>query len=362
MKTDLATLFASQLESDGIGKDRIDLDDSTKSSFGRADEFERFRQAVRASSSSKLRGSVDCDDDLWGLTRIGVLLGDITLLTGTGPVGAICDAAHDDLCIKVSDDAFIQRVLIFYNRDVLRRWVEDAEPLIRDGRVFYEPSRSILHATVADVNVPVSELQISDGLAAELSPDDDDWSLTVERFNNLKNRSAATREAKRDWPRVGELVDIALPFIANTSLRTMYTLMQEQEDTLASFRAALVSVISAYDDELNSEASDAKIQRIGASIRRDIIEPQLESLTRSMKRIVQSRAIRIAGAALGTVAVGLTATAVQPLSATVQAVLGAGGLGVIAREYAEYRTEFLALKDNPWYFAWAVRKQHRVRA
>src|SRR5437879_3495870 len=144
MKTDLATLFASRLKADGTGKYRLDSNDSMESASGRADEFERFRHAIRDSPAAKLRANVERDDDLWRFTRLGGMLGDVTLLEGTGPVGAICDGAHDDLCIKVSDDAYIQRLLMSYNRDVLQRWIDDAEPLIRDGRVFYVASRSIL--------------------------------------------------------------------------------------------------------------------------------------------------------------------------------------------------------------------------
>lgn len=358
MKTDLAPLFQSLLTTDGGGRYRLYLDGSTDPpALGRAEEFERCREAIRDSPSEKLRALVRCDDDLWRFTRLGVILGDVTILGGTGPIGAICDGVPDALCKKVAADAYVQRILMFYNRDILQRWIEDAEPLIRDGRVIYLANRSIMRATVTDVNVPVSNLQPAESVAIELSPDDDDWTLTLDRFEDLKNRSAAPTSSGLDPARFGSLLEVTLPILANTSLRHLHEFLQDEEDTLASFRAAMSRVISEYAPELGTLESEEEIRRVGASIRRDIMEPQLESLTRALKRIVQSRAIRLTGATLGTVALGLTAAAVQPLSATVQAVFGAGGLGIIAREYAEYRAELLALKDNPWYFAWSLRQQ-----
>jgi hypothetical protein len=70
---------------------------------------------------------------------------------------------------------------------------------------------------------------------------------------------------------------------------------------------------------------------------------------------MQVRALRVGGAAVGAVTIALTAAATQPLSTALQALLGGGGMGLLAKEYADYRNELATLKENPWYFAWRLR-------
>jgi hypothetical protein len=101
------------------------------------------------------------------------------------------------------------------------------------------------------------------------------------------------------------------------------------------------------------------LNRIGSQIKGDLIEPQVDALTRALHRAIHVRAVRIAGAAVGAVTIALTAVASQPLSAAVQAVLGAGGAGLLAKEYADYENELLTLRDNPWHFAWRLRESAR---
>ena len=51
--------------------------------------------------------------------------------------------------------------------------------------------------------------------------------------------------------------------------------------------------------------------------------------------------------------IGLLAAAISSggLAAAIAGALGAGGGGVLARELAEFRSDILGMKENPWYFA-----------
>ena len=212
-----------------------------------------------------------------------------------------------------------------------------------------------------DPKLRISELCPPGTTGATVDLDvEDDWTLADDHYEALKNRSTAITTGDQELTQAITLFEMALPFIANTTLGDLHRFLLDEEDTLAAFRSAIAQAFGAYANDLALQESTEKLQRVGASIRRDIIDPQLEALTRSLKRIVQTRAIRLAGATLGTVALGLTASAVQPLSAILQAVLGTGGIGLIAREYAEYRTELLARKENPWYFAWSLRERTKT--
>lgn len=354
MKTDLAPIFAPILERTNDAYQLYpSATDGDKSDFA---EYERLRTAIRNSPAMKVSASVQDADSLWRFTRIGAILGEVALLNGKAPIGS--EGIGDRLCRKVSEDAFIRRVLWFFDSDAVQRWAEEAEPFIRDGRVVFLPTRGIARITVTDPNLRTSELCPPGTIGATADLDvDDDWTLADDNYEALKNRSTAITAVDQEITQAVTLFEIALPFIANTSLGELHRVLVDEEDTLAAFRAAVAHAFGTYVSDLSLQESPDKLQRVGATIRRNIIEPQLEALTRSLKRIVQTRAIRLAGATFGTVALGLTASAVQPLSAIVQAVLGTGGVGLIAREYAEYRTELLGRKENPWYFAWALRER-----
>lgn len=354
MKTDLAALFETVLQRER-GNYRLLPPGPTNATF------ERFRDAVRRSSASKLYAEIDRAEDLWRLTRLGVIIGDVTLLSGVHGGGSstmILDTT-DDL-VSDGEHHGIARALMFYDNDVLQRWAKDAEPFIRDGRVAYTPSRCIARIALGDA---IAEAKNAGRPAIEAVdiPEDKDWTLAVAVMESISANSAmltASSRLDRELFHVATAFEMALPVVSNISLTNLHRFLQNEDDTLASFRAAFTQVVNECRQRTGSgEPQD--LERVGLQIRRDIVEPQLESLTRAFKRIMQSRAIRIAGASLGTVAVSLTAAAVQPIAAVIQAALGGGGVGLIAKEYADYRVEMLALKENPWYFAWRLNETNR---
>ena len=69
-------------------------------------------------------------------------------------------------------------------------------------------------------------------------------------------------------------------------------------------------------------------------------------------RIIQSRALRVAGVALGTVALTGAAALSSGLGQAVSVALGASGLGALAKEYGEFKSELGQLKESPGYFVW----------
>lgn len=373
MKTHLASMVKVGLKRDPSGRYYLYPRATTRSALGDFREFARLRQVIRESPLQKLSAQIERDDDFWRFTRVGVILGDVTLLSGTGPVGATLTGVRDSLCMKAEGDAFIRRVLLFYDDDVLQRWARDAEPFIQDGRVVYLPSRGVEWGT-GDPKWVVHKLVESRTERARRKRLEaaryEEWILTpgrleyasdgdVEHLESLAIRSVPITTTLRDLLPTAWLFEMALPFISDISLRDLHRVLEQHDDTLASFRAAVANAFIQYVGDATGKESLKDLERVGLKVRRDIIEPELEMLTRTLKRVVESRAIRLAGATLGTVSMGLTAAAVQPLSAVLQAIVGSGGLGLIAREYAEYRAELNALKDNPWYFAWSLRKTVR---
>ncbi len=378
MKTALASDFQPVLDRED-GEYRL-YPPASSASSGRFSSYEHLRRIIRDSPVNKLNATVEDADSLWRFTRIGAILSDVTLLSGTAPVGSM--GIGDYICTKVSTDAFTRRLLWFFDWEAIQQWAEEAAPFILDGRVIFLPKRGIARSIVKDLNARV-RLVVEEGddepepepidtpsedtlvdLSATMPcvdlEDNDYWTVTDEHFEFLSNRSTALQSLSPQTDATATLFEIALPFIANTSLQDLHKFLQDEEDTLAAFRSSLVTVFNEHVGKLSAEESPDNVRRAGLSIRRDVIEPQLAALTRSLKRLVQTRAIRLAGATIGTVGLALTASAVQPLSAIMQTALGGSGLGLLAREYAEYRADLLALRDSPWYFAWALRNKQRA--
>ena len=109
MKTDLAPIFAPILErQNGAYQLYPSAKDEDDSAFA---EYERLRNIVRHSPAMKVSASVQDADSLWRFTRIGAILGEVALLNGTAPKGS--EGIADRLGLKVSEDAYIKRILWF---------------------------------------------------------------------------------------------------------------------------------------------------------------------------------------------------------------------------------------------------------
>jgi len=123
------------------------------------------------------------------------------------------------------------------------------------------------------------------------------------------------------------------------------------------FRKAIFQIIPNCLGAFKSEANSSKIKKIGSEIRRDILDPEIAKLNRVYKKISRTRFIKIAGATIGTLSIELAAFMSGNILSSITKILGAGGLGILAKEYADYQSDLLSLKENPWYFAWCMKRK-----
>ena len=111
-----------------------------------------------------------------------------------------------------------------------------------------------------------------------------------------------------------------------------------------------------YLSEAKDLEDEASVRKAGLMIRRDVLEPELAALNKSMKKVVQSSALKATGATLGVVTVGVGAWATGGLAALAAAALGTGGgISTLLSTYGSFNDARSALKDSPWYFAWRLR-------
>jgi hypothetical protein len=130
--------------------------------------------------------------------------------------------------------------------------------------------------------------------------------------------------------------------------------MEHEGDALVTFRQKLRGSLA----QLLAKPIDTpeEFLRTGMQIRTDVIEPEIAKLNQRMKKIIETRSIRLAGATLGTI--GLLAATVSSggLAAAITAGIGAGGAGVLTKEIADLRSDLLTAREEPWYFAWRLHK------
>jgi hypothetical protein len=147
-----------------------------------------------------------------------------------------------------------------------------------------------------------------------------------------------------------QVFDVAMPYLHGLSLTNLHRVMNDEEDALIVFRNAISKVLSTYLSEANTLDNPHDLVSVGLQIRRDVLDPELARLNQTFKRVTQVRAIKTAGAALGTIGLLAAAISTGGLLGVVSAALGAGVSGVLSKEIAEYRSEVLSLQENPLVF------------
>lgn len=146
-------------------------------------------------------------------------------------------------------------------------------------------------------------------------------------------------------------LDISVPYLKNISTDKFIKVLDENQDCIKSLRSALRNVVKDAQSLSASELRD---------IRYDGIDPRLEELERAYKRIVRSSRIKVGSVAIGTVTASLSAIVAGVDGMAINSLLGMGGLGLLGKQYADYREKLDYLRDNSFYLFWKVREDSEV--
>lgn len=141
-------------------------------------------------------------------------------------------------------------------------------------------------------------------------------------------------------------ISLSLPYLKNISTIDFLQVLKRNNDCISTIRAALREATRDIHTKSEAEFRD---------IRADVIDPKLEELKRSFKRIIRASSIRIAATGVGTITASLTAAAVGIDGMALNSILGLGGFGLLAKEFAGYSEKLAYLKDNPFYLFWRMK-------
>jgi len=144
------------------------------------------------------------------------------------------------------------------------------------------------------------------------------------------------------------LFQITIPYLEGVDFNELAKILEDEEDLLSSFRYSIKQAILETKD-----TNDI------LTVRRDIIDPKVDALNRKFKSITNAHRFKIAGAAVGTVAMAYTAISTAGISSSIATVFGGGGFGLLGKEYSNHQEKTNELKDNPYYFLWRCKQVSR---
>ena len=139
-----------------------------------------------------------------------------------------------------------------------------------------------------------------------------------------------------------------LPYLEGLSFQELALILDDENDLLTEFRKSIRDMLAEVRNEPDSTTD----------IVNDIVRPATDKIQRKFKTITNARRIKVAGGTVGAVVLVLTALTTAGVSAVLTSILGAGGLGFIAKEYADYLKDKDSLRDMPLYLLWRLKREH----
>jgi hypothetical protein len=232
--------------------------------------------------------------------------------------------------------------------DVIRRYGR----LFADGRALFYPSPTLIGVTSRNVD----ELMPEAKSALSARPDLPIWRecRAFEQYISADKISSShvVIDEYRQIANIGKAVaSIEIPYICNVSPELFDQLLQDNQESLSKFRARTKRVI----DDLVDSQSDLDSERIRKRFRRDV-DDGVKELDSKLQVLRQSTALQQAGGLILTTVSTLAAISVVDIPAAAAKLLGSGGLGSMAFQYASYLLQLKALRRSPYHIVWQFRR------
>ncbi len=213
-------------------------------------------------------------------------------------------------------------------------------PFIESGKILLQPDRAILLLT-------------KDG-----NPGDRTWrAINTNQTSSIMqwdildgaHSSPIPLEFKtNDQKNTETIFEITIPYLEGINFTDLSKILEDEQDLVSSLRVSILQAINEIDGKV-----DANI------VAKDIIDPKIDMLNRKFKLAVNSHAFNVAGAAIGTVALAYTSVATSGISSALTTIAGAGGVGMLSKEYSKYKERVNTLKEDPFYFLWKCKKHNK---
>lgn len=296
----------------------------------------RLRKAIAASSG--LKSSLMSGDalDLENLKR-SVLFSDITSVYGdTGILLGVPDKTQVSLSSRAlrwihkdvhEEPPSIELVhqFAFWDSEVF----DELSPLVDRGRVVMRPLPELRVTQGGNMR----RVKIEPGAIEELLIGD------CEQIGQVPIKPLHKRDDLEQ-----EVQSMFLPYLENVSTADFAKILDDEEHLLSEFRSAVKQLV------VQCRVTNAK----PGEVYNDVVRPSLNLVNRKFKALGQMHSLRIAGATVSTVALSLVALATEGIGANLASVLGPAGLGLIAKEYADYMKAKSELRELPMYLLWRL--------
>ncbi len=323
--------------------------------FGYSNDLEaehiRFWSKIATSRCEKLFAPARDVKSLYRSPRICPLLADATLFSGGDAVGkgesiniriikreALPKDTTASLPISAKGTKAIWQGFLSLPAQVLDRWRKDSRKLIESGRLYYLPERIVMWSD------PQKEKRHWQVERVSVDTPLNYWQTIASHTPRSRNLILDQKPGGQTFT---DVMAISLPFIEGVSLSELANILDAENDQIAGFRKQLKATFSEIEKQAAMQSDQAALKRAARDIRGDIVEPELEKLDRTFRRIVNVHSIKVGGAAVATAVLAVTAASTSGLAATAAQVFGAGGFGMMAKEYADYRERWHELRDNP---------------
>jgi hypothetical protein len=231
------------------------------------------------------------------------------------------DPAKTEFCVGIVQPAEKQHIA-FYKQCL---------PLIKRGRLFIRPKR------VALIRMGENHWE---GLDVEPDADDNTWIVSGE--SQSLGELPIKVETDGSVP-----FDLAIPYLRGIPFSDLVLILDDAADTILNLRRGIQKALTQYP---KSEPNTI------VEFRRDVIDPELETLESSFKKVAASHKYSIGGAIVGSVGLALSAIMTGGATGLITGLLGAGGVGLIGKEYSAYRTKLEEMKENPFYLFWRAKR------
>ncbi|WP_186204518.1 hypothetical protein [Burkholderia gladioli] len=217
-------------------------------------------------------------------------------------------------------------------------FMSDISPLINQGRLIVEPERAVMYLDKTE----------NDGRRhwkmLPVNPDSPPaaWIISSDRHSNAE-------PFVFDKPATGSersLFDIAVPYLSNVPYKTLARIIADEGDVVSSLRVSI-------QDALKEHSEGSPVQEVIT----DVVKPKVDMINRKLTRLRSLYAVTLGSSTVATM--GLTYTALHATSspvASLAAIAGAGGLGLIGREYVAWKEKESNVKDDPFYFFWRCKR------
>ncbi|GAB3932519.1 hypothetical protein GCM10029976_038590 [Kribbella albertanoniae] len=220
----------------------------------------------------------------------------------------------------------------------LGQWILDAEPLLKAGLAWYLPSYSTGKLATVDgkrlISGPSEQVKAIDYLVR------DGRAVDASGAEPIKSRL------------IRPVLQTELPFLTGVGLRDFSKITVNEFAAYSAFRDFLRISLLELDESLNATQSERELVRLGLAI-----NDQVRAARAEMMRVRRKRAVAASGATIGSVAAILVAVYGPALEAAIAALGVSGGVWGVINAATEYSPR--ALRENKWYYVWALAEKGR---